>query len=44
MALKAFTKVDQRNKAGKVTFLDRPVLHTLAGALVQSHFDYAAIS
>ena len=45
MAQKAITKINQRIKflARKAAFLDSPILHTLAGALVQSHFDYAAI-
>ena len=45
MARKALAKINQRIKflARKAAFLDSPVLHTLAGALIQSHFDYAAI-
>lgn len=44
MALKAITKINHKTKflARKALFLDKATLQMLAGALIQSHFDYAA--
>lgn len=46
MAKKAHTKICQKTKflARKAELLDKETLKMLAGALVQSHFDYAATS
>ena len=46
MAKKAHSKICQKTKflARKAEFLDKETLKMLAGALVQSHFDYAATS
>ncbi len=46
MALKVLSKINQRTKvlAGVSSLIDRNALKTLAGALVQRHFDYAFTS
>ena len=46
MTLRNLTKIHQKIKfiSRKASFLDSRTLHLLAGALVQCHFDYAAIS